>query len=299
MPDAPAPERITAVGDDDQSIYGFQGATGNFGHFEACFSAVRRVLLEQNFRSTGTIVGAAAALIAHNGARVPKCVHTANAAGGSIQVVECRDAECEARYVVRELRRLFASGVRPSSVALLFRTARTGSAMQAALCEHAIPFNTHAANFWEAKPLRDLLALLRLLLNPADDVLFGRVLKAVAPSRAKVRRAVPCGATTSHTFSLLRRVASEQAPRTRPTRSPHAPARADARSMRARRHFFAGASGALGATAEGRRARRGRDRCGVCRDAGRGWLARPPHTGGRRLGSRVPASCARLHACEA
>ncbi|KAL1528151.1 hypothetical protein AB1Y20_009512 [Prymnesium parvum] len=185
VPDPPCAQRITAVGDDDQSIYGFQGAGGGLTHFEAAFPHCRRVLLEENYRSTGTLVDAAAALVGHNASRLPKRMRTANAAGARVVVVECRDASCELSHVLRRVRRLVDGGVRRAEIALLVRTARTGGALQRALAAGGVPFNTHAAGHLDAKPVRDLLALLKLLLAPHDDIFFCRVVKAVARTRAK------------------------------------------------------------------------------------------------------------------
>ena len=109
---------VTVVGDDDQAIYSFQGAAGSFKGFEAAYPGAASVTLDQNYRSSGTIVGAAAAVVAHNAARTPKAPFTHNGGGERVQIVECRTAACEARQAATNLgrgRRQAAISSLPSS----------------------------------------------------------------------------------------------------------------------------------------------------------------------------------------
>ena len=146
---------VTVVGDDDQAIYSFQGAAGSFKGFEAAYPGAASVTLDQNYRSSGTIVDAAAAVVASNAARTPKAPFTHNGGGERVQIVECRTAACEARHVVSELRAHAAAGGKLAQAAILFRTARVGEEVQAALVAARVAFNAHAQNFWARAPIRD------------------------------------------------------------------------------------------------------------------------------------------------
>ena len=175
---------LTVVGDDDQAIYAFQGASGSFEPYRRAFPTSRLVILAQNYRSTSTIVAASAALVGRNTERTPKQVWTAQPAGEPILITECRTVADECRYVCEGIRRLLQGGRRPREVAVLFRTARVGTVLQQALCAAALPFNSHASNLWESRPVRELRALLEALIAPADDDAFERVVGALAPTLA-------------------------------------------------------------------------------------------------------------------
>ena len=170
--------RITLVGDDDQAIYGFRGAVGLFAQLLHAFPSATLVTLERNFRSTATIVAAAAAL------RRTSAAITDAPAGEPVVVAECRTAADEARLIVDGVKAHVAAGGSPRDVAVLFRSARAGAQLQAALAAARLPFNSHAPSLWETKPVRDLTATLTLLVSPHDDDAFERMLRALAPKHA-------------------------------------------------------------------------------------------------------------------
>lgn len=180
--------RLTVVGDDDQAIYAFQGATGSFAPIEDAFRArsLQRIVLEQNYRSTATIVNASSALVAHNTGRVAKTVFSRRAAGAPILVAECRTAADEARFIIRQVRGCLSGGARPRDIAVLFRTAKVGVALQAALASASppLPFNTHATNLWETKAVRELVGVLTAVAKPHDDGALEASFAAIAPTHA-------------------------------------------------------------------------------------------------------------------
>lgn len=110
-----------------------------------------RVLLEQNYRSSSTIVRASSALVAHNASRVPKTVYSAAPDGAPITVAACRTGRDEGFFVVESVNRLLASGRAHRDIAILYRTARVGASLQEFLAASRVPFNTHATNFWEVR----------------------------------------------------------------------------------------------------------------------------------------------------
>lgn len=183
----PGAARLTVVGDDDQSIYAFQGAQGPAAvrAFLAVYPDATRVALEQNYRSSGAIVRAASALAVHNTMRWDKRVFTANPDGERVAVVECRTVRDEAEHVVETVRRLLRDGLKLSEVAVLYRSQRTGVEMQSALLAAGIPFNTHRANLWRTLQVEGTLALLHFLLRPDDDAYFSAALDAlIGPAAA-------------------------------------------------------------------------------------------------------------------
>lgn len=156
MVPADQPGSVTVVGDDDQAIYGFQGASGSFTPYLKAFPSSATVILAQNYRSTTTIVQASSALVGRNVQRTPKHVFSSGARGERILIAECRTVADECRWVIEGVRHMMAAGRRPREMAILWRTSRVGVALQAALCSATLPFNTHAINLWETKPLREL-----------------------------------------------------------------------------------------------------------------------------------------------
>jgi len=152
--------------------------------YRQAFPSTRRVILAQNYRSTSTLVFASAALVGHNLGRTPKNAWTHQPAGEPIVIAECRTVANECRYVCEGIRQMLRSGRQPRDIAILFRTARVGMVMQQALCTAALPFNSHAANLWESRSVRELRALLEVLVAPADDDAFESAVVALVPTHA-------------------------------------------------------------------------------------------------------------------
>jgi len=166
---------ICVVGDDDQSIYGWRGASlRNILEFERDFPGARVVRLDQNYRSTGTIIRAAGAVISNNRSRMDKAIWTDNPPGDRIRLYEAVDERDEARYVVERLRAL---GARRGGAAVFYRTNAQSRAIEDALVQAGIPYViVGATRFYERREIKDLLAYLRFIHNPEDDISLARII---------------------------------------------------------------------------------------------------------------------------
>jgi len=168
---------LFAVGDDDQSIYGFRGANvGNLAEFEKEYSQGKVIRLEQNYRSQGNILDAANALIANNAKRLGKNLWTAAGQGDPLRVFEGASDADEARFVVEEVGALKREGVRLVDVAVLYRSNAQSRVLEHALFGAAIPYRVYGGlRFFERAEVKHALAYLRLVAAPADDNSFLRV----------------------------------------------------------------------------------------------------------------------------
>ncbi len=170
---------LMVVGDDDQSIYGWRGADiRNILDFERSFPSARTVRLERNYRSTRRILDAANRVIAENVHRKGKTLRTERAGGEPISLVECFDENDEARWIVGEIE----ARVRDvpllsySSVAVLYRTNAQARALEDAFRREGVPYQVvGSVRFYERREIQDVLAYLRLISNPRDEVAFARV----------------------------------------------------------------------------------------------------------------------------
>lgn len=174
---------LAVVGDDDQSIYAFRGANlQNILSFEEDFRPCTVIKLEQNYRSTGTILAAANAVIAKNVDRKGKKLWTENPGGERIRFYRASDHYDEARYVAREIRRIMAAqtssgSAEPPSIGILYRVNALSRNLEFALREEGIAYEMYGGlRFYDRKEIRDVLAYLRLLEEPADRLAFGRVI---------------------------------------------------------------------------------------------------------------------------
>ena len=165
------------VGDDDQSIYGWRGArVENLQGFARDFPGTRLVKLEQNYRSTGTILNAANALIANNPSRLGKNLWTEGSDGHPIQLYAAFNEVDEARFVVERIRRALEEGHRRSEIAILYRTTAQSRLFEETLIQSQIPYRVYGGlRFFERAEIKDALAYLRLIANPEDDGAFERV----------------------------------------------------------------------------------------------------------------------------
>jgi len=190
--------RVFVVGDDDQSIYGWRGArVENVHHFVRDFPAVRTVRLEQNYRSTGNILKAANALIAHNEGRMGKKLWTAGEDGHKVQVYAAFNEQEEARFVVERIERWLSEGRRAEHSAIVYRTTAQSRLFEEYLLKASIPYRVYGGlRFFERAEIKDALAYLRLLQNPNDDAALERVIntpnrgigqKTIADLRAQAR----------------------------------------------------------------------------------------------------------------
>jgi len=169
--------RITIVGDDDQSIYGWRGARiENLQRFERDFPGARTLRLEQNYRSTGAILKAANALIAHNEGRLGKNLWTAGEEGESIQLYSALNEQDEARFVVERIQGQVEQGLARSDVAILYRSNAQSRVFEERLLEAGIAYRVYGGlRFFERQEIKDALAYLRLCENREDDASFDRV----------------------------------------------------------------------------------------------------------------------------
>jgi ATP-dependent DNA helicase UvrD/PcrA len=179
---AGAHNAIFAVGDDDQSIYAFRGASAsNMFEFERDFAKGAVVKLEQNYRSHGNILDAANALIRHNRTRLGKELWTAEGRGEALRLFEAGADLEEAAYMVEEIRGLRSDGVRPSDIALLYRSNAQSRVLEHALFNAALPYRVYGGlRFFERQEIKHALAYLRLVANSDDDGALLRVINLPA-----------------------------------------------------------------------------------------------------------------------
>ncbi len=169
---------ICCVGDDDQSIYGWRGAeVGNILKFEQDFPGAQIIRLEQNYRSTGHILGAAGGLIARNRERLGKTLWTAAEEGEKVQVRGLWDSEEEARWVGDEIEAAQRKGIPAAQIAILVRASFQTREFEERLLTLGIPYRVIGGpRFYERQEIRDALAYLRVLHQGADDLAFERIL---------------------------------------------------------------------------------------------------------------------------
>jgi DNA helicase-2/ATP-dependent DNA helicase PcrA len=175
---------LFVVGDEDQSIYAFRGADfHNVLRFEKdCPDAVK-ILLEQNYRSTQTILDAANAVIAPNIQRTPKALFTRRAKGTPLYVHEAYDENQEGRWVVQTIQQLEEQGMAPGSCAIMYRTNAQSRALEEAFLAQGMPYKlVGATRFYARREIKDLMAYLRIIHNPYDAVSLSRVINV--PPRA-------------------------------------------------------------------------------------------------------------------
>ncbi|MFC6160750.1 DNA helicase PcrA [Kribbella jiaozuonensis] len=177
-PTAPAAE-LMVVGDSDQSIYAFRGATiRNILAFEEDFAGAETILLEQNYRSTQTILSAANAVIARNEGRMAKNLWSDQGQGEQIAVYVADNEHDEAQFVADEIDRLTdADGIKPSDVAVFYRTNAQSRVFEEVFIRTGHPYKVvGGVRFYERKEVRDALAYLRVLTNPEDTVSLRRIM---------------------------------------------------------------------------------------------------------------------------
>jgi DNA helicase-2/ATP-dependent DNA helicase PcrA len=169
---------VVAVGDDDQSIYGWRGAKiENIQRFADDFAGAKTVRLEQNYRSTQTILQAANGIIAFNFGRLGKELWSAGESGEPITLYAGFNEQDEARFIVEQAESWLLQGHDRSSVAILYRSNAQSRVLEEALIRAAIPYRIYGGQrFYERLEIRNALAYLRLLLNRGDDAAVERVI---------------------------------------------------------------------------------------------------------------------------
>ena len=182
---------LCVVGDADQSIYAFRGATiRNILQFEADYPDATVVLLEQNYRSTQTILSAANAVISKNPERKPKRLWSDQGSGEKIQGYIAENEHDEAAWVAGEIARLAKEhGIRPSDTALFYRTIAQSRVFEEVFIRAGLPYKVvGGVRFYERREVRDALAYLRALINPLDEVSLRRIINV--PKRGIGDRAI-------------------------------------------------------------------------------------------------------------
>jgi len=180
---------LAATGDPDQSIYGWRGANlNNILEFERDFPGVRVVRLERNYRSTKRILRVAAELIAHNVKRKPKDLYTENAEGAQVRLVTYATHRQEAEEIAGRIAAQVRAGRRrPRDFAVFYRVNALSRAFEMALRSQRVPYQlVSGVEFFKRKEVRDVLAYLRLLNNPRDDLALARAINAPARGIGKI-----------------------------------------------------------------------------------------------------------------
>lgn len=169
---------VFAVGDDDQSIYSWRGArVENMQAYTRDFPGVRVIKLEQNYRSTGTILEAANALISYNQSRLGKELWTAAAKGAPIELFAAYDEAEEARHTVSRILKFVDGGANLKDCAILYRSNAQSRAFEEALIQKSLPYRVYGGlRFFERAEIKDALAYLRLLSNRNDDAALERAI---------------------------------------------------------------------------------------------------------------------------
>ncbi len=172
-------QNICVVGDIDQSVYGWRGADiKNVLQFEKHFAGAKTVLLEENYRSTKTIIAASNSVIKKNQNRVDKTVFTSNADGEKITLFVALTGADEAEYIAMTAKSLIADGAAPSDIAVLFRTNFQSRVLEEAFINFEVPYQMLGTKFFERKEVKDVLSYLRLSLNPDSTADLSRVINS-------------------------------------------------------------------------------------------------------------------------
>jgi len=178
---------ICVVGDIDQNIYSWRGADiKNVLQFERYFPNTTTILLEENYRSTQTIINASNDVIAKNRNRVEKTVFTNNPVGEKITLYAGMSGADEAEYVVRTAKRLIDTGVKAGDLAVLYRTNFQSRALEEAFLNYGVDYQLLGTKFFERKEIKDVLSYLRLALNPNSTGDLARVINEPARGIGKV-----------------------------------------------------------------------------------------------------------------
>lgn len=177
-------QNVCCVGDDDQSIYGWRGAeVGNILRFEHDFPGAKIIRLEQNYRSTGHILAAASGVIAKNESRLGKTLHTDSGDGDKVSVRGLWDGQAEARWVGEEIEKLCREGWTLGQMAVLVRAGFQTREFEERFIKLGIPYQVLGGlRFYERQEIRDALAYLRVIVQPADDLALERIINV--PKRA-------------------------------------------------------------------------------------------------------------------
>ena len=173
---------LMVTGDPDQSIYGWRGADiRNILDFEGGYAEAKTIRLEQNYRSTKTILAAADALIANNSRRKEKKLFTENADGDPVRITKTYDQDQEAQFLAETFREHHEDGIPWSDMAVFYRINSLSRSLEDALRDGAIPYQiARGTAFYDRKEVKDALSFLRAVANPADEVTLFRIINTPA-----------------------------------------------------------------------------------------------------------------------
>lgn len=171
-------KNLCVVGDDDQSIYKFRGANiGNILNFEDDFPNVRKITLDQNYRSTQNILNTANSVIANNNGRMGKNLWTSHSEGNKVFVYTGTNEYDEARYIARQIKKYFDENGTFSDCAVLYRTNAQSRVIEEMLMRENVPYKVLSGlRFYDRKEIKDIIAYLRVIYNPNDDVSLARII---------------------------------------------------------------------------------------------------------------------------
>ena len=171
-------QNLMVVGDDDQSIYSWRGADiTNILDFEKDFKNCKTVKLEQNYRSTGHILSAANAVVRHNSQRKDKRLFTAEGDGEKIQAFQASDERDEGRWIAGEIEKLHAKGTSYDDIAVFYRTNAQSRILEDMFLRAGVPYKiVGGTRFFDRAEIRDVMAYLKMVVNPADEMSVKRVI---------------------------------------------------------------------------------------------------------------------------
>ena len=171
-------QNLMVVGDDDQSIYSWRGADiTNILDFEQDFKNCKTVKLEQNYRSTGHILSAANAVVRHNSQRKDKRLFTAEGDGEKIQAFQASDERDEGRWIASEIEKLHAKGTSYDDIAVFYRTNAQSRILEDMFLRAGVPYKiVGGTRFFDRAEIRDVMAYLKMIVNPADEMSVKRVI---------------------------------------------------------------------------------------------------------------------------
>jgi DNA helicase-2/ATP-dependent DNA helicase PcrA len=173
---------LCVTGDPDQSIYAWRGADiSNILEFEKDYPDARVVVLDENYRSTRAILNGASNLIAHNHHRKEKALWTRRAGGADITVAYCNDEHAEAQWIAQRIAALRSDGLPCEQMAIFYRVNSLSRVVENALRENAIPYRiARGVEFYNRKEVKDVLAYLKVMINPVDDISCLRIINTPA-----------------------------------------------------------------------------------------------------------------------
>ena len=169
---------LCVVGDDDQSIYGWRGADiRNILDFEKDYPDAAVIKLEQNYRSTANILDAANQVIVHNGGRKDKTLWTEKEAGEKLRLYTAEDERDEAAWIAKRIGEMKKAGISLGEIAVLYRTNAQSRVIEELMMQAGLPYRVFGGQkFYDRKEVRDILAYLRVIVNPQDDISLARII---------------------------------------------------------------------------------------------------------------------------